>query len=502
VWRASAQPSTLRRVLAPVPNADNVLVRAAALAFVALAGVAGCNAFRTFEDCAQDLECGRGNRCHPEGHFCETGGPIRVGVVLSLTGNLKLKGQAATCRDALEFAASYLSRGEPRVLDRGITFVFKDDESDVALSGKRTQELVDEGVIAVVGPLTSAQALAAHEATRRAGVPQIAPFAGASALGEALGTYPDRFLFELSPTISNGSPLALVKYLVEQRAKSSAAPACKRTVVLHNADVTGEDFYATYEPLFRHNGMCVRGKIAISTVRKDTYDAEVKSLVEAHPDCVILGLNPDTAGAILEQVERAFPLPQKAPWVWLGNTQTHTPEFLTTTAVTTPAPRSRADGFVGADIDFVPNRREYAEVLEMYQASFASTGQPPPSDLPNRFSVCVDSAFTIALAIERAGKGASSEQVRDAIYSVARADTGDETYSPGQIFDALRALRRGTQIDYKGASSDCELRSDGFLESAPMNIWRVTNGAFDERVRQYADGEALDVVSATLDGCK
>lgn len=202
------------------------------------------------------------------------------------------------------------------------------------------------------------------------------------------------------------------------------------------------------------------------------------------------------------EVERLYPPPAKPPWLWLGNTQTHSPEFLTTATVTSPAPRSRAEGFVGADIDYVPNRGAYAELLGLYQAFVEAGGGEKPTDSPNRFSVCADTAFVFALALEQAGPGASPARLRDALYSVARSDPGDETYSPGQIFDAIRAVRRGVPIDYKGAASECEFRPDGFLTSAPMNIWRVEGTTFNERVRQYADGEVLDVVGKSADGCK
>ncbi len=470
------------------------LVAGAITGILVLVPIMSCNVFRSIDDCSTDAECGRGNTCHPTDHYCRLSEPVKVGAVLSLSGNLKLREQGATCKSALDFIRDYVNAQDVRPLDRGFDVVYADDQSDAVTAGAKTRELEQGNVLLVVGPLTSPQTLEVQKVTGAAHLTQITPFAGATAIATSQGSLHERFLFSLSPTIRGGSPLALVKYLNEQN-KTPAAPKCRSTYVIHNDDVTGKDFYCTYDNLFRINDMCVVGHAPLSTNLKDSYAAEVTKMIAAKPDCVILATNPDVGGAVLEEVERRFPPPAKAPWAWLGNTQTHTPEFLSTTKVGDA--RSRAEGFRGADVDYAPRRLAYTQMLGLYNDYLAARGEGPLDDLPTRFSVCADLGLLLALTIEKAGQRASPEALREAYIDVTTFSPNDTTVTPAQFVDALRLIRRGVPIDYKGAASDCELTEQGMSPSSPFNIWQIKGGVFDERVRQYDDGETSDVAEGT-----
>jgi ABC-type branched-subunit amino acid transport system substrate-binding protein len=462
-----------------------------------IAAVSSCNIFRKYDDCSSDADCGRGNACHPTDHYCLLTEPVKVGAVFSLSGNLKLMEQGTTCKNALDFIHDYINQQDIRPLDRGFDIVYADDQSDTTQAGLRAADLTKSGVLMLLGSLTSAQTLEVQNVTGPARLLQVTPFAGATAIETAQGPLHQRFLLSLSPAIRAGSPLALVKYLDEQNQTPATAPHCKSTFVIHNDDVTGSDFYCTFASTFRVNDMCVIGHIPVSTNLKDSYTNEVTTVINTKPDCVILGANPDVAGAILEEVERRFIPPAKAPWTWLGNTQTHTPEFLTTTLVANEG-RSRAEGFRGADVDYTPQRLAYSQMLDLYNTFLAGQGKPALTDLPARFSVCADLGMLVALTIEKAGQRATPEQVRDAYIDIATFSPNDTTVTPAQFLDGLRMIRRGVPIDYKGAASDCELDDTGMSPSCTFNIWQVKNGAFDERVRQYDDGETSDVALRTV----
>ena len=49
----------------------------------------GCHALDDIENCEINGDCPLGQRCHPEGNFCELDtGPVRIGATLALTGEL------------------------------------------------------------------------------------------------------------------------------------------------------------------------------------------------------------------------------------------------------------------------------------------------------------------------------------------------------------------------------------------------------------------------------
>ena len=104
----------------------------------------------------------------------------------------------------------------------------------------------------------------------------------------------------------------------------------------------------------------------------------------------------------------------------------------------------------------------------------------------------------MALTIEKAGQRATPEKVREAYIDVATFADGDTSVTPAQFVDALRLIRRGVPIDYKGASSDAELNEEGMSPSCPFNIWQIKNGAYDEGLLKYDDGETSEVATRTI----
>ncbi|HVH46559.1 MAG TPA: hypothetical protein VM925_29665 [Labilithrix sp.] len=105
-------------------------------------------------------------------------------------------------------------------------------------------------------------------------------------------------------------------------------------------------------------------------------------MIAEAPDCVVLSVLPDVGGSILEEVERRQP---GAPWLWLGTTFLHTPQFPEAARVATGGEvRSRADGFLGADIDYTPNRNQYRELLLTANQFQSARGEPEITEFPPR----------------------------------------------------------------------------------------------------------------------
>ncbi|MBP9113084.1 MAG: hypothetical protein KBF88_09770, partial [Polyangiaceae bacterium] len=65
-------------------------------------------------------------------------------------------------------------------------------------------------------------------------------------------------------------------------------------------------------------------------------------------------------------------------------------------------------------------------------------------------------------------------KLRQALLDVSKGGT---TYGPGQIADALSAIRRGEDIDYQGVSGPCDFNTD-LDATLDLMLWRVTNAAF------------------------
>lgn len=458
------------------------LFRAFAVALLAtvVSGLS-CNVFRARNSCETNQDCERGTACNAAGRFCAHGAPIRIGAVLPLSGSGRLRQTGAACRVGLEFASDWLQSRGAAPLGRGIEWVFADDTGQQAVSLEQTKRLLDDGVLAIVGSTTSAHVLATQRLTFERKVLHVVPFAGAQGIPAAQGALGERFLFSLSPTIANGSPLGLVRYLVDENA-AGRGPRCRNTLVFNGDDVTSADFYCTFAKQFASHGMCVTRRIVVPFARKGSYEAEVAELRAHAPDCLILGTAPDVAAYVLEEIARQ--VGPKPPWTLLGNSAVHSQGLLS--ALGTQEGPSLAEGMVGADVDFAPDSLPYRELAISYAQRSQDRGTDSAT-VPYFVSPCADIGFLLALAIEHAGAGASPESLRDSFLAVAGYQAGDQTFSPGQIVAAMALARRRAAIDYQGASSDVEFDVGGTMQSAPSNIWRVEGNGFNESVRKYTD---------------
>jgi ABC-type branched-subunit amino acid transport system substrate-binding protein len=98
----------------------------------------------------------------------EPGARVTIGAVLPLTGNFKAFGEGG--RQAVRLAAGELDKTDPR-----IRVAVRDSQGDVAGAVKAVEQLVlEDGAIAIIGPLFKSEATAAAETAQDLGVPLVA----------------------------------------------------------------------------------------------------------------------------------------------------------------------------------------------------------------------------------------------------------------------------------------------------------------------------------------
>lgn len=119
---------------------------------------------------------------------------------------------------------------------------------------------------------------------------------------------------------------------------------------------------------------------------------------------------------------------------------------------------SKVDGVVGAACNQQRDTSpEWTRFSALYNSQF-----PPPADagsLPSPIPQIYDSVILLALAIEKAGSLDDRVAIRDALYTVS-APPGD-AYGPGQLAEALDAVRNGRDIDYTGAAGTFDIDGNG-----------------------------------------
>lgn len=117
------------------------------------------------------------------------GEPIRIGVNIEQTGPAAVQGEAY--RRALELLAGQLNDAGG-VLGRPIELVIVDNQSEPTEAVNQTQALIDEGVVAMIGPGTSPTTLAAMDLILSSGVPTIS-MGSADAIVDPAAEHPNVF---------------------------------------------------------------------------------------------------------------------------------------------------------------------------------------------------------------------------------------------------------------------------------------------------------------------
>ena len=86
-----------------------------------------------------------------------------------------------------------------------------------------------------------------------------------------------------------------------------------------------------------------------------------------------------------------------------------------------------------------------------------------------------DAAVVIALAAAKAGEGADSEAIRDALRSVSNPP--GEIVGPGVegIMRALALIADGEDLNYEGASGAVDFDENGDV-AGTIEIWKVEGG--------------------------
>jgi hypothetical protein len=136
---------------------------------------------------------------------------------------------------------------------------------------------------------------------------------------------------------------------------------------------------------------------------------------------------------------------------------------------------SKVDGVLGAACNQERTTSpEWTRFAALYNSQFPATVDA--GGLPSPIPQIYDSVILLALAIERAGSLDDREAIRDALYSVS-APPG-EAYGPGELAEALDAVRNGRDIDYTGASGTFDLDDQGDT-ALEVIMFKVAGNSFE-----------------------
>ena len=374
--------------------------------------------------------------------------PVRIGVIVSLSGSLMSVGPHLA--NAARLAAREINAAGGVLGGRAIELVIGDDRTDPSQAVIVARRMIDDdGVVAIIGSLSSDATGAVQEVTRAAGIPQIS-CCSTSAQLSALQPPTDRFLFRTAPSDTLQARV-VVQLAVEQ--------SCERLAILSLQGSYGNPFATSIA-----DGFTARGKRVVSSVSfpagRSSYTNEVTMIASATPDCIALVGFPDEGGAILRDWAALTTAPEVT---WIGTDGLKDEGF--PEAAGDPA---FVEGVIGTAPITAPDTQAFNEYSESYQATFGA--------LPGIFGGAqFDATTLVALAIESA-RSTDGAAIRDALYRVSARDGEETTFTPGEIRGALEMLQETDDIDYEGASGNVDFDAQGDVITN-YEVWEFTEAS-------------------------
>jgi serine/threonine-protein kinase len=328
-----------------------------------------------------------------------------------------------------------------------------DDEGAVGpfLRTRGEEAMKASDVHALLGPLLSTQAHEVGPLAAKMGTLSVSPSATADALstGDARSTF-----VGLSPADSRQAA-ALAK-VMRAPSWSSKLRACTRAGIVATSDAHGAPFATALEAALATAPRVPSRVITIEPEPRRTYDDVVAPLLRDKPDCVVLVLSPKLGARVLASLSTKD---RKAIRVLAGDTLASI-DFVEYARgdVENAALPSAAEGVEGVAVATAAADRPERAAFE--RAFRTHAGRAPEEPFAAQ---AFDATVLLALALEAVGPEATATQLREAMVRISRGKNG---YGPSELGRLLRAVARGEDAGYEGASGDIDLSEDGRVTGA------------------------------------
>jgi len=224
---------------------------------------------------------------------CRSREPIKVGFVAGLTGRHYDLGISE--RNGISLAISQIN-AQGGIDGRPIELIVRDDQQNPDAARRAVEELIGDGVVAIIGHATSAMAEATLPIADRAGVLMLSPTVTSSALR---GRHPHLVL--LSP-FTTAATKVLADYLAKQG-------RIRRVTVLY--DLSNRAYSQAWHDDFRQQFEAQGGQIALSVPFTSgavpSYATLVADALQTPTDAVMVVANSLDSATICQQVRMNAP---------------------------------------------------------------------------------------------------------------------------------------------------------------------------------------------------
>jgi len=328
-------------------------------------------------------------------------GALSIGAVIALTGNADAYGQDQ--RRGIQLAQQWAKSQAPQ---RPLTLQLEDGGSDEATAIAGFNLLINQGVLALIGPTLSQQAFAADPIAQRRGVPVVAPSNTAKGIPQI-----GRFISRVSAQSTVIAPLSIGEALRRD-------PTIRRVALFYAQD----DAYSTAESKIFQRALAARGLKPITVQRTQQTDNDfqipITAALQLDPQLVVISVQAVAGGNLIRQLRELG----YQGTVVVGN-GLNTPKIYATC-------QRWCDGILIAqayspELDTPINRR----FQELFQRS--APGQPPSQMTAQAFTA-YQVVFEAVQRLQRRGglDGLKLGQARDALMAELLSGRYDTPLGP------------------------------------------------------------------------
>ena len=221
---------------------------------------------------------------------CEPPEPIRIGFVGGTSGRVADLGIAG--RDAVLLAVE-LRNQSGGVAGRKVKLLIKDDQQNPEVARRAVRDLIEQGVVAIVGPMTSAMAIAVVPIANEAKVLLMSPTATTDDL-----TGLDDYFFRLN-TSARDNASRIARYHVGQNTTRRLAA----TYDLRNKSYT-ENWLDSFRVNYVQGGGEVVKVIGFESGGETTFLQLAQDLLAAPVDGVLIAANSVDTALLCQQIRK------------------------------------------------------------------------------------------------------------------------------------------------------------------------------------------------------
>ena len=376
--------------------------------------------------------------------------PLKIGLLLNFGEGAAAA--SAVRQQSFELAIQHINDGGG-VRGQPVAFVVADPSFDPDTAVEVARRLIDvEGVHAIIGPSSSANALAvAERVAGPAGVPLISP----SATSPLLTTADDRGFF-FRTALSDVAQGPVLARLARDRGYDNVG-------VLYRDDAWGRGLHETFAAAWD-------GAITSAAIAPDapTYLPALLETAAAGAQALVIITFAAEAETILREALDAGVYDQFV----FGDAARRL-------ALVQEIGGDRLGGMYGTAGVAHPG----GEAQEAWDRAYREAyGELPVTPYVR---ATYDAAIAIALAVQAAGS-LDGTAIRDQLRAIGAAPGETVIAGPEGVARALERLAAGGEVDYEGASVSLDWDEHGDLTRGHIGIWRFTR---DERI------EDLDAVA-------